>query len=627
MGVTSLDRQPSPVSGGYPVFHDLSHRPQQPAMWKNYDPNAVPSPAQVQALREIYRRLVANERWPNFDEVDRALDRVGIDLQEIAHDFPPGLTNLGPRQLTGRDELILHPEALPYCAPDSDDDRQLILRILWLAIEADRAYDPGPGEPDTAPLTTDELSQALGYPETRLFHLYFLLMQDHWFGGGGYRPGEHWFELRIRREIRQYRGVQSYADYMRVRHQVRQPRTGPSPTVPSSTPQSSNPSTPTTGNPQAAARRVDTYDVALSFAGEDRPYVVQVADALKQAGVDVFYDDYERVDLWGKDLVSHLDTIYRKRSQFVVMFVSTHYATKVWTNVERRSALARAIQEKREFILPARFDDTELAGIPDTIAYEDCRRVTPSELSELIVQKIRRTSPSDLAANNTGAGATGRSEAKADPPEPLITARIEQTPGNRPTSVLVRNFGDGAAIQCVYAATVTDAYGLSAWYMTPPIDLDVHESREFVFTAPHGMAQASFTTSDESSAMVAGQRQRRYFDVYVRSFDNDPRAADREWSSYSFLGEPAPTVDLFVTHDGIANYVVGRTEVLVYLCANGHIHRVFPHAPDAPERFDIHDSTLAWIAWYRELARRDVHPPKETSVPKPDARFLRAEPL
>lgn len=44
------------------------------------------------------------------------------------------------------------------------------------------------------------------------------------------------------------------------------------------------------------------YDVALSFAGEERPYVEAVADALRNAGVKVFYDDYEKVTLWGKDL-------------------------------------------------------------------------------------------------------------------------------------------------------------------------------------------------------------------------------------------------------------------------------------------------------------------------------------
>jgi hypothetical protein len=32
------------------------------------------------------------------------------------------------------------------------------------------------------------------------------------------------------------------------------------------------------------------YDVALSFAGEQRSHVLEVAECLKKAGVNVFYD-------------------------------------------------------------------------------------------------------------------------------------------------------------------------------------------------------------------------------------------------------------------------------------------------------------------------------------------------
>lgn len=44
------------------------------------------------------------------------------------------------------------------------------------------------------------------------------------------------------------------------------------------------------------------YDVALSFAGEDREYVEEVAIVLKRFGVRVFYDKFEETELWGKNL-------------------------------------------------------------------------------------------------------------------------------------------------------------------------------------------------------------------------------------------------------------------------------------------------------------------------------------
>src|SRR5207248_2119071 len=61
---------------------------------------------------------------------------------------------------------------------------------------------------------------------------------------------------------------------------------------------------------------VTDYDVALSFAGEDRAYVEEVARALSAAGVKVFYDKLEEADLWGKNLYTHLSDVYRKRARF-----------------------------------------------------------------------------------------------------------------------------------------------------------------------------------------------------------------------------------------------------------------------------------------------------------------------
>ena len=48
------------------------------------------------------------------------------------------------------------------------------------------------------------------------------------------------------------------------------------------------------------------YDVALSFAGEDREYVEDVATFLKDVGIKVFYDKFEADNLWGKNLYDHL---------------------------------------------------------------------------------------------------------------------------------------------------------------------------------------------------------------------------------------------------------------------------------------------------------------------------------
>ena len=50
-----------------------------------------------------------------------------------------------------------------------------------------------------------------------------------------------------------------------------------------------------------APNKVQNYDIAVSFAGENRPYVEEVANGLKAAGVSVFYDGFEKADT----LVAH----------------------------------------------------------------------------------------------------------------------------------------------------------------------------------------------------------------------------------------------------------------------------------------------------------------------------------
>jgi hypothetical protein len=133
-----------------------------------------------------------------------------------------------------------------------------------------------------------------------------------------------------------------------------------------------------------------TYDVALSFAGENRTYVERVAEILKHASVNVFYDKFEAATLWGKNLVDHLADIYQQQSRFVVMFISKFYVEKAFPTHERQHAQARALVAREEYILPARLDDTECPRLPPTVAYADLRKLSPENLADLILAKLGR---------------------------------------------------------------------------------------------------------------------------------------------------------------------------------------------------------------------------------------------
>lgn len=146
------------------------------------------------------------------------------------------------------------------------------------------------------------------------------------------------------------------------------------------------------------------YQVALSFAGEDREYVEQVAFQLQKMGIIVFYDKFEETDLWGKNLYDYLTNIYKNKAEYTVMFISKHYANKLWTNHERKAMQARAFQDNQEYILPARFDDTDIPGILSTVGYISLVDKSPEEFAKMIRKKIISsggTIPSESFRNNS----------------------------------------------------------------------------------------------------------------------------------------------------------------------------------------------------------------------------------
>ena len=143
----------------------------------------------------------------------------------------------------------------------------------------------------------------------------------------------------------------------------------------------------------------DTYqfDVAISYAGEDRLYAEALADVLHGRGVNVFYDKYEQAVLWGEDLYTKLSDIYQNKSRFCILFISKHYVAKLWTKHELRSAQARALKEQDAYILPIRLDDTEILGLFSTTSHLDWYQETPEKIADLLVQKLQSVSQASSA--------------------------------------------------------------------------------------------------------------------------------------------------------------------------------------------------------------------------------------
>lgn len=133
------------------------------------------------------------------------------------------------------------------------------------------------------------------------------------------------------------------------------------------------------------------YDVALSFAGENRDFAKSVACGLEAENVSVFYDEFNVASLWGEDLADKLREVYFADSRYCIMILSDHYVQKMWPTLERRNATERFIKESGDaYILPIRLNgfSGDVPGLPDTIGYLSVESHEPEKVVELFLQKI-----------------------------------------------------------------------------------------------------------------------------------------------------------------------------------------------------------------------------------------------
>ncbi|MBU7048055.1 MAG: tetratricopeptide repeat protein, partial [Theionarchaea archaeon] len=105
------------------------------------------------------------------------------------------------------------------------------------------------------------------------------------------------------------------------------------------------------------------YDLALSFAGEDREIAEELAAKLQEKDVIVFYDNFYKSELWGKELRKHFRDIYGRKARFVVVLISEYYPMKDWTDFEFSVIKEEARKRENDFVLPIRLDETKIIGI------------------------------------------------------------------------------------------------------------------------------------------------------------------------------------------------------------------------------------------------------------------------
>jgi hypothetical protein len=156
------------------------------------------------------------------------------------------------------------------------------------------------------------------------------------------------------------------------------------------------------------------FRVALSFPGEHRAFVEQVAEHLAYAvGRNrVLYDKWFEAEFARTDLDIHLQRLYHDESELIAVFLCEEYERKDWCGLEWR-AIRDLIKRRRDIVMPLRFDNTEIPGLFSTDGYIWIGDRSPEDIADLILQRLR-----DNAAGNSLSPSPGAVTAVASEPAP-----------------------------------------------------------------------------------------------------------------------------------------------------------------------------------------------------------------
>lgn len=134
------------------------------------------------------------------------------------------------------------------------------------------------------------------------------------------------------------------------------------------------------------------FKVALSFPGEKREFIKEVAEHLSFAlGKEkVFYDDYYIDELARPNLDVYLMNIYKDQSELVAFFLCEDYTKKEWCGLEWRAVRDMIKHKQDDDLMPFRFDQFPVEGSLSIDGYADVKNKSAKDTSELILKRLRR---------------------------------------------------------------------------------------------------------------------------------------------------------------------------------------------------------------------------------------------
>jgi tetratricopeptide (TPR) repeat protein len=194
-----------------------------------------------------------------------------------------------------------------------------------------------------------------------------------------------------------------------------------------------------------APRPSHRFRVALSFAGEKRPFVERVATLLAQHFGEgaILYDKYHEAELARPDLDVYLPDLYAKESDLVVVVLTPTFARLPWKGLDWQG-IRELIRRQDRPVMLTRFDRAEVPELDKIAGFVDLDERTPEQTASLILERL---------AINEGRPKDYYTEAEAMPLPSVATRRstLNNLPRQRPF------FGRERELEAIRASLDSDS--------------------------------------------------------------------------------------------------------------------------------------------------------------------------
>ena len=128
-----------------------------------------------------------------------------------------------------------------------------------------------------------------------------------------------------------------------------------------------------------------SYDIALSFAGENRDIAEILAAQLDALDIRVFYDRHFEANFLGRAWGQQFEKIFNEDSRLVLVLLDSHHREKIWPTFERDCFAPRVSDAA---VIPVFLDDTIFPGIPGDINSIRFQRDQLGDLQSAISERI-----------------------------------------------------------------------------------------------------------------------------------------------------------------------------------------------------------------------------------------------